>query len=132
MLGLGTRSIRNWPAKSREAARRLIDQYGEPDVVTDAQLVWHKRGPWRQITAAKILYQHNFPAPHYALFELEPKQDEVIEKSPRGSPQRQAAKPKTQRKTAQRKTAAGNAATGKAALGLARKATRATANPAAA
>ncbi len=37
-----------------------------------AQLVWHKRGPWRQIVASKAIEQANFPAPHYTLFALEP------------------------------------------------------------
>lgn len=71
MPGIGTISIKKWPAQSREAARRVIEQYGEPDEVTADQLIWHKRGPWRQIIASKSLYQHNFPAPHYTLFALE-------------------------------------------------------------
>ncbi len=69
------RSIRNWPAESREAARRVIEQYGEPDQITDTTLIWNKRGPWRQIVASKTLFQHNFPAPHYTLFALEPADD---------------------------------------------------------
>ena len=95
MPDLGTCCIENWPLTSRESARRIIDQYGEPDEVTDNQLIWHKRGPWRQIVASKILYQHNFPAPHYALFELEPA--EATEQKPQRT--RPAAKVKLQGKT---------------------------------
>jgi hypothetical protein len=72
---LALRSIRNWPAESREAAQRVIEQYGEPDQITDTTLIWNKRGPWRQIVASKALFQHNFPAPHYTLFALEPIED---------------------------------------------------------
>jgi hypothetical protein len=72
------RSIRNWPSESRDAARRVIEQYGEPDEITENELIWNKRGPWRQIVASKALYQHNFPAPHYTLFALEPIGDETI------------------------------------------------------
>ncbi|HTJ01638.1 MAG TPA: hypothetical protein VL492_02525 [Methylovirgula sp.] len=75
MPTLALRSIRNWPAESREAARRVIEQYGEPDEITDTTLIWNKRGPWRQIVASKALFQHNFPAPHYTLFALEPSED---------------------------------------------------------
>ncbi|TAL81207.1 MAG: hypothetical protein EPN75_04945 [Beijerinckiaceae bacterium] len=79
MSGMGTLSIKRWPAQSREAARRVIEQYGEPDEVTGGQLIWHKRGPWRQIVASKSLFQHNFPAPHYTLFALEPAEDEILD-----------------------------------------------------
>lgn len=77
MPGIGMSSIKNWPTASREAARRVIEQYGEPDEITASELVWHKRGPWRRIVASKAIYQHNFPAPHYTLFALEPSDEEA-------------------------------------------------------
>ncbi|MHB8885321.1 MAG: hypothetical protein ACYC5H_09570 [Methylovirgula sp.] len=98
MPDLGTRCIETWPLTSRESARRVIDQYGQPDEVTDNQLIWHKRGPWRQIVASKIVYQSNFPAPHYALFELEPSEAEVIEQKPQRTRQKRTAKTKLQSK----------------------------------
>jgi hypothetical protein len=57
-------SIANWPEESKEAAALVIDQYGEPDEITDSQLIWHKPGPWKRIVASKAYYSHNFPAPH--------------------------------------------------------------------
>jgi hypothetical protein len=60
----GSQLIERWPDTSREAARLVIDKYGEPDEVTDSQLVWHKRGVWKRIIASKAFYRHNFPAPH--------------------------------------------------------------------
>lgn len=58
------KTIEAWPEESREAARLIIEQYGEADEVTETQLTWHKPGPWKRIVASKIFYQHDFPAPH--------------------------------------------------------------------
>lgn len=60
----GSEMIGGWPEESREAARLVIDQYGEPDEATPTQLVWHQPGPWKRIVASKAFYQHDFPAPH--------------------------------------------------------------------
>lgn len=60
----GSECIRDWPEESREAARLVLDQYGEPDEVTDSQLTWHRPGQWKRIVASKAFYRHNFPAPH--------------------------------------------------------------------
>lgn len=60
----GSQRIEAWPEESREAARLVIDKYGEPDEATDTQLTWHKPGPWKRIVASKVFYQHGFPAPH--------------------------------------------------------------------
>nr|WP_298726677.1 hypothetical protein [uncultured Steroidobacter sp.] len=56
--------IRSWPEQSREAAELVIKKYGEPDEVTDTQLLWHNRGEWKRIVASKAFFQHDFPAPH--------------------------------------------------------------------
>lgn len=53
-----------WPSESREAAQLVIDQYGDPDEITDTQLTWFKPGPWKRIVASRAFYTHNFPAPH--------------------------------------------------------------------
>lgn len=53
-----------WPEESREAAQLVIDTYGEPDEITESQLMWDRPGPWKRIVASKAFYQHNFPAPH--------------------------------------------------------------------
>lgn len=59
-----SRHIEDWPEESREAAQLVIDQYGEPDEITDSQLIWKKPGPWKRIVASKAFYEHDFPAPH--------------------------------------------------------------------
>lgn len=60
----GSRIIENWPDESWEAARLVIDKYGEPDEATEEELTWHKPGPWKRMVATKAFYTHNFPAPH--------------------------------------------------------------------
>jgi hypothetical protein len=55
--------------RRRGNRRKLIDQYGKPDEITDNQLTWHNRGPWKHIVATKQFYKHNFPAPHIDSFE---------------------------------------------------------------
>lgn len=122
MLGPGTRTIENWPAKSRESALRVIDQYGEPDEVTDSQLIWRKRGPWRQIVASKYLYEHNFPAPHYALFELEPREEIVAKQGVEGT--RKMGKAKRESKDSRAEAALAKTAVLKAAVRKARLALR--------
>lgn len=56
--------IQDWPESSREPARLVIEQYGEPDEVTDSQLTWHRPGPWKRVVATRTFYDHNFPIPH--------------------------------------------------------------------
>jgi hypothetical protein len=64
MTAEGTRRIEDWPEESREAARLVIKQYGEPDEATETRLTWHRRDPWKRIVASKAFHQHDFPAPH--------------------------------------------------------------------
>ncbi|WP_114908210.1 hypothetical protein [Ornithinimicrobium murale] len=54
----------DWPQESREAAQLVLDAHGDPDEVTETQLVWHRPGAWKRIIAAKEFHQHDFPAPH--------------------------------------------------------------------
>jgi hypothetical protein len=56
--------IESWPEESREAAQLVIEQYGEPNGVTETMLTWHNPGPWKRIHASKAFFRHNFPAPH--------------------------------------------------------------------
>src|SRR5215211_1333101 len=62
--GRGSEMIKNWPDDSREAAELVIDQYGEPHVVTHSMLIWLNVGPWKRMVATRAFYEHNFPAPH--------------------------------------------------------------------
>jgi len=57
-------AIASWPQDAREAAQLVVDQYGEPDEITDSHVVWHKPGPWKRIVASRVVHQHDFPVPH--------------------------------------------------------------------
>jgi hypothetical protein len=57
--------IAEWPEQSQEAAEFVLDKYGPPDEVTEHQLVWRDRAPWKRIVATKAFYRHDFPTTHY-------------------------------------------------------------------
>jgi hypothetical protein len=61
----GSDVIGAWPEESREAAKLVIDKYGEPKEVSDSFLVWHGVGPWKRIVASRAFWKHEFPAPHF-------------------------------------------------------------------
>lgn len=60
----GAQVIQQWPEASREAAQLVLDQHGEPDEITESQLVWYGRKPWKRIIASKVYYDHHFPTQH--------------------------------------------------------------------
>jgi hypothetical protein len=63
-MGQATQHIGSWPEESREAAQLVIDAHGEPDEITDTQLVWLNARPWKRLIATRRFYRHDFPAPH--------------------------------------------------------------------
>ena len=69
MAELASSIIAKWPDESREGTQLVIDKYGEPDEVTETQLIWHRRGVWKRIIATKAFHQHDFPAPHQDMIE---------------------------------------------------------------
>lgn len=56
--------LSEWPEEASEAARLVIDQYGEPHEATDSELVWHGVGSWKRVVAQRAFWAHEFPAPH--------------------------------------------------------------------
>ncbi|MQA96978.1 MAG: hypothetical protein GEV11_20880 [Streptosporangiales bacterium] len=60
----GSEVIKIWPEESQEAAKLVIDTYGEPHEATESMLVWHGVGPWKRIEASRAFARHSFPAPH--------------------------------------------------------------------
>jgi hypothetical protein len=63
-MNAASQHIQAWPEESREAAGLVIEKYGEPDEMTESQLLWHNRGKWKRIVASKAFFRHEFPAPH--------------------------------------------------------------------
>jgi hypothetical protein len=60
----GSEIIEQWPEESREAARLVLDRYGEPHEAAGSLLVWHEVGPWKRVVASRAFYRLEFPAPH--------------------------------------------------------------------
>lgn len=57
--------LREWPEEAREAAQLVVDKYGEPDEITATQFTWFQIGEWKRVTATKVFWDHQFPAPHH-------------------------------------------------------------------
>ena len=58
-------TIASWPDLSAEAARLVIDTYGEPHEISGTELRWFGVGPWKRIIAQRWPWEHRFPAPHH-------------------------------------------------------------------
>lgn len=56
--------IENWPEAAKSAARVAIDKYGQPEFVSDTQLVWNNNGPWKRTVVFKEETEHLFPVRH--------------------------------------------------------------------
>lgn len=65
----GSDIVDGWPDEAKEAAKLVLDKYGEPDEVTESFLVWHHAGPWKRVVASKTAWKHDFPAPHFDSIE---------------------------------------------------------------
>jgi hypothetical protein len=42
--------VASWPAKTRAAARALLEKYGLPDTLSETHLTWVEAGPWKEVT----------------------------------------------------------------------------------
>lgn len=62
-------SVSGWPARSQEAARFMMDKYGQPNEQTPTMLVWYASGPWKRTVLYREEVPHNFPKPHTDLLE---------------------------------------------------------------
>jgi hypothetical protein len=56
--------MKGWSEDAREAAKLVIDKYGDPDEAADSVLIWDRPGPWKRIVAYREPDGHEFPAPH--------------------------------------------------------------------
>lgn len=61
--------IEDWPESARNAAREMGQKYGAPDEVTDTQLVWYERGPWKRSVLSREEVHHAWPTPHVDVLE---------------------------------------------------------------
>lgn len=72
--------IRRWPKESQQAARAMIEKYGEPNVSNERMLVWYDNGPWKRTVVHREAVEHNFPRPHRAALEQAVNQSVPVEK----------------------------------------------------
>jgi hypothetical protein len=56
--------LETWPEPAREAARLVVDAYGDPAEATSSELIWHDVGDWKRVVAQRAWWDHRFPAPH--------------------------------------------------------------------
>ncbi|MBC7872123.1 MAG: hypothetical protein H7Y09_14855 [Chitinophagaceae bacterium] len=61
--------IQDWEEDQREAAKIIIEAYGEPNETTPSMLIWYNKGRWKKIIASKEGTQHDFPFPHLDFIE---------------------------------------------------------------
>ena len=61
--------IAGWAERPRLGATQMLEKYGLPQEVTSMQLVWHKQGPFKRITAHNLETPHDFPLPHVDFLE---------------------------------------------------------------
>lgn len=67
--GVAVRTAQNviaqWPEGPAKAARRLIEKYGPPTEISEAELVWRDNGPWSRTSIQRDELEHNFPTRHF-------------------------------------------------------------------
>jgi hypothetical protein len=61
--------IQDWPDVSKQAAKTMMDKYGQPDESTESMLIWENNGPWRRTIVYKQEIDHDFPIPHKDVLE---------------------------------------------------------------
>lgn len=61
--------LSGWHEAAQTAAKEMMDQYGEPDGITDSMLIWDDTGPWKRTIVYKEAVQHDFPMPHPDVLE---------------------------------------------------------------
>jgi hypothetical protein len=61
--------LRNWPAKPKEAAEKLISRYANPSEMTSSRLIWTNKGTWKEIILTREEIPHDWPVPHMDFLE---------------------------------------------------------------
>lgn len=57
--------IRQWPKDPQDAARYLIEMYGEPSELSASRLIWSRTSDgWKRTVLTREETPHHFPSPH--------------------------------------------------------------------
>lgn len=62
-------NLNTWPETAQEAAKAMIEKYGQPAESTPSMLVWYNTGPFKRTVVYKEEVQHDFPMPHKDVLE---------------------------------------------------------------
>lgn len=57
-------NMNEWPEASRLAVEEITAKYGQPDAITENELVWMDKGVWKKICITKKETKHSFPIEH--------------------------------------------------------------------
>lgn len=61
--------IQTWPMESQEAAKKMIEKYGQPMEASQSMLFWKNNGIWKSTIVYKDAIEHNFPMKHKDIIE---------------------------------------------------------------
>ena len=61
--------IEDWPKASKNAAKMMVEKYGQPSDMTSDMLIWKNNGPWKRTVLYREEVQHNFPVKHTDVLE---------------------------------------------------------------
>ena len=56
--------VSNWNKSSQMAVDEITKKYGDPNGVTDDELIWINAGVWQKISITKTESKHSFPIEH--------------------------------------------------------------------
>ena len=60
----GVVEVSNWNKSSQMAVDEITKKYGDPNGVTDEELIWINAGVWKKISITKTESKHSFPIEH--------------------------------------------------------------------
>lgn len=63
------RALSGFEGKAQEAARVMIARYGRPDEASESRLIWHGKGPWKELIVYREEVRHEWPMPHTDVLE---------------------------------------------------------------
>lgn len=66
----GEVNVASWPEASQKAVKEVTKKYGQPDGVTEQELIWNDAGVWKRIRISKEETEHKFPIAHTDMMEM--------------------------------------------------------------
>ena len=61
--------VEDWHEESQRAFEMMMDEYGEPDAISEEVAIWHDTDPYHRTEITADATEHNFPMPHYDVME---------------------------------------------------------------